>query len=61
MSSYFMLTDPTVYPDPTTFRPERWLGAIDPAMHRNYVPFTRGSRNCLGMKYAPPSPVKANE
>ncbi|KAE8311594.1 cytochrome P450 [Aspergillus transmontanensis] len=52
MSSYFMHTDPTVYPEPMTFRPERWLGAIDPAMHRNYVPFTRGSRNCLGMNLA---------
>ncbi|KAE8368484.1 cytochrome P450 [Aspergillus caelatus] len=52
MSAYFMHTVPTVYPEPMIFRPERWLGAIDPAMHRNYVPFTRGSRNCLGINLA---------
>ncbi|KAE8412288.1 cytochrome P450 [Aspergillus pseudocaelatus] len=52
MSAYFMHTDPTVYPELMIFRPERWLGAIDPAMHRNYVPFTRGSRNCLGINLA---------
>ncbi|KAF7586836.1 hypothetical protein BBP40_008244 [Aspergillus hancockii] len=52
MSAYLMHSDPTVYPEPRKFRPERWIGAIDPAMHRNYVPFCRGSRNCLGMNLA---------
>ena len=50
MSSYFMHTDPSVYEKPFEFIPERWLGDIDPAMNRNYVPFSRGSRNCLGLK-----------
>ncbi|KAI3321134.1 cytochrome P450 [Xylariaceae sp. AK1471] len=52
MSSYFMHTDPEVYPKPFEFIPERWLGAVNPLMHRNFVPFTRGSRNCLGMNLA---------
>lgn len=51
MSAYLMHSDPRVYPKPFVFIPERWLGEIDPAMHKSYVPFCRGSRNCLGMKY----------
>lgn len=51
MSAYYMHTDPEVYPEPFEFRPERWLGTcVDPRMHRNYVPFTKGSRGCLGVK-----------
>lgn len=45
-----MHTDPEVYPEPFKFIPERWLGDYDPKMNRNWVPFTRGSRNCLGIK-----------
>ncbi|RAL66217.1 hypothetical protein DID88_005889 [Monilinia fructigena] len=47
MSAYLMATDPVVYPEPDKYRPERWLGDVNPAIHRNFVPFTRGSRNCL--------------
>ncbi|KAL8948518.1 MAG: hypothetical protein Q9222_005299 [Ikaeria aurantiellina] len=36
------LRDDSVYHDPFTFGPERWLGEIDPVMLRNFVPFTRG-------------------
>ena len=50
MSCYLMHTDPSVYEKPFEFIPERWLGDIDPAMNHNYVPFSRGSRNCLGPK-----------
>ncbi|CAJ2504214.1 Uu.00g116080.m01.CDS01 [Anthostomella pinea] len=52
MSSYLMHTDTSVYEAPLEFRPERWIGDIDPAMNRNYVPFARGSRNCLGIHLA---------
>ncbi|KAL2041006.1 hypothetical protein N7G274_006464 [Stereocaulon virgatum] len=52
MSSYFMHLDPTVYPKPFEFLPERWLGDADPLMSRNLVPFSRGSRACLGMNLA---------
>lgn len=51
MSAYMMHTDTTVYPDPFTFNPERWLNDVTPAMTRNLVPFSKGGRNCLGMKY----------
>lgn len=50
MSSYFMHTDPAVYEKPFEFAPERWLGEVHPDMKRNLVAFSRGSRNCLGMK-----------
>ncbi|KAK2767551.1 hypothetical protein FQN54_003709 [Arachnomyces sp. PD_36] len=52
MSSYFQQTDPRVYPEPFAFRPERWLSNVTQDMTRNFVPFSKGSRNCLGMNLA---------
>ncbi|KAL9609843.1 MAG: hypothetical protein Q9167_005410 [Letrouitia subvulpina] len=52
MSAYFMHRDPTIFPRPMEFLPERWLSNVTPAMERNYVPFSRGSRYCLGMNLA---------
>ncbi|TRX88990.1 hypothetical protein FHL15_010112 [Xylaria flabelliformis] len=52
MSSYFMHTDPEIFPKPFDFIPERWLGSVNPLMNRNFVPFTRGSRTCLGSNLA---------
>ncbi|KAL4925707.1 uncharacterized protein BDV17DRAFT_294141 [Aspergillus undulatus] len=56
MTSIFMHDNPVVFPDPRTFRPERWLG-MDPEtrgkiMGRHFVPFSKGSRMCLGMHLA---------
>ena len=55
MTAYFQHTDPDVFPDPFVFRPERWLDLDETTskqMHRNLVPFSRGSRNCIGMHLA---------
>ncbi|KAH8746389.1 cytochrome P450 [Diaporthe sp. PMI_573] len=53
MSAYFMHTDPIVFDQPLQFRPERWLeGQVTPEMQRNYVPFSKGSRACLGASLA---------
>ncbi|KAL4791866.1 putative cytochrome P450 [Aspergillus venezuelensis] len=52
MAAYSQHMDPSVYEDPFTFKPERWLGNVDPRMNRNWVPFSRGSRNCVGMNMA---------
>ncbi|KAI1853974.1 hypothetical protein JX266_001115 [Neoarthrinium moseri] len=52
MSSYLMQSDPDVYSSPSEFIPERWIGEVTPAMNRNYVPFAKGSRNCLGIHLA---------
>ncbi|CAG5152694.1 uncharacterized protein ALTATR162_LOCUS2873 [Alternaria atra] len=49
-SAYLLHTDPTIYPDPFAFRPERWLE--NPKLTRYLFAFGRGSRNCLGMNLA---------
>lgn len=49
MSAFMMHTDSEVFSDPFKFHPERWLGDYSPRMNRNFVPFTKGSRNCLGL------------
>jgi cytochrome P450 len=49
-----VLLDPNVFDDPEEFRPERWL-PTNPnleQLNKGYQPFSRGSRMCLGMKYA---------
>ncbi|KAK6836418.1 cytochrome P450 [Apiospora arundinis] len=52
MSVGHMHLDPDVYPQPYEYIPERWLGKYDSRMSRNYVPFLRGSRSCLGSNLA---------
>lgn len=52
MSIYAMHFDPNVFPEPDVFKPERWLGQYTPQMDRNFVPFTKGSRSCLGINLA---------
>ncbi|KAK8859684.1 benzoate 4-monooxygenase cytochrome P450 [Apiospora arundinis] len=52
MSVGHMHLDPDVYPEPYEYIPERWLGRYDSRMNRNYVPFLRGSRSCLGSNLA---------
>ncbi|KAH8896133.1 putative cytochrome P450 [Thozetella sp. PMI_491] len=52
MSAYMMHTDSKVYPKPFEFIPERWLGEYDPVMNQHFIPFSKGSRNCLGMSLA---------
>ncbi|KAM5349174.1 hypothetical protein ACJ41O_008997 [Fusarium nematophilum] len=52
MSAYMMHTDAEVFPEPFEYRPERWVGAYNPLQNRSYIPFSKGSRNCLGMNFA---------
>jgi cytochrome P450 len=42
--------DPTLYPEPERFLPDRWLN-ITPSAYE-YLPFGVGSRNCIGMLFA---------
>ena len=47
-----ILLDPSIFVNPYTFSPERWLpDAPDlERINQAYVPFGRGSRMCVGMK-----------
>lgn len=52
MSMCDILNDSRCYTDPAKFDPERWLRPdSDQSYRRHFVPFSRGSRNCLGMKF----------
>ncbi|KAF9888182.1 hypothetical protein FE257_009177 [Aspergillus nanangensis] len=37
-----------IFPEPTQFRPERWLGANSRELEKYLVPFGSGSRMCIG-------------
>lgn len=48
-----MFRDPVVFSDPETFRPERFIqsNTIETNPYA-YIPFSAGSRNCIGQKFA---------
>jgi hypothetical protein len=52
-STYLLHTDPVVFPEPHTFPPERWAEASSEQkqqMRKHFAPFSKGSRQCIGMK-----------
>ncbi|KAJ5826070.1 hypothetical protein N7474_003208 [Penicillium riverlandense] len=53
-SNYFVHMDSTLFPDPGTFDPERWIRAAEKGeyLSRFIVAFTKGSRQCLGINLA---------
>jgi cytochrome P450 len=45
--------DPRFYPDPETFRPERWTEEFTRGLHKfAYLPFGIGARRCIGSLFA---------
>jgi tetraprenyl-beta-curcumene synthase len=48
--TYLMHHDPDLYPDPHTFRPERFLG--ESAQSRAWLPWGGGRKHCLGRHFA---------
>lgn len=52
-SHYFVLTDPAIFTDPHAFDPERWTRAAAKGerLDRYLVNFSKGPRNCIGLKY----------
>ncbi|OAA38537.1 Cytochrome P450 [Metarhizium rileyi] len=53
MTTYYMHMDPTVFPEPEKFNPQRWLNSDpDGLMHSYLLPFGKGSRACAGQKIA---------
>lgn len=54
MSAYDIHLDESIWgEDVFTFRPERWLGR-EKQLEKYLVSFSKGSRQCLGMKYVSP-------
>ncbi|KAF2090333.1 putative cytochrome P450 [Saccharata proteae CBS 121410] len=63
MSPRDVMADPEVFPNPTEFKPERWLDSSSDQsstttpeqrklMHKCLVPFSTGHRNCIGLELA---------
>lgn len=52
MTTILVHMDESMYPEPRRFNPDRWM---DPSPwrigNRVFVPFGKGTRNCLGMQY----------
>jgi cytochrome P450 len=42
--------NPTIYPSPTTFNPDRWLN--NPSLDKYLFSFSKGPRACIGMNLA---------
>jgi cytochrome P450 len=45
--------DPRFFPEPDSFRPERWLDGLEKRLPRGaFIPFGMGSRKCIGASFA---------
>lgn len=42
--------NPSIFPNPAEFCPERWLQPSSKDLEKYLVPFGSGSRMCIGMK-----------
>ncbi|KAL0066041.1 hypothetical protein AAF712_006869 [Marasmius tenuissimus] len=52
MSTCFVHLNPEIFPEPHTFRPERWLQEDSQKLEKYLVTFSRGPRSCVGMHFA---------
>jgi cytochrome P450 len=52
MSPYFVHMDPSIFPNPLPFEPDRWIKAAQEGVQMNkcLVNFSKGSRQCLDIK-----------
>ena len=51
-TTYFVSTDPELFPDPFAFQPERWVKSEDGERLDKYLTnFSKGTRSCVGQKY----------
>lgn len=52
MTTLAVHTDETIFPDPWTFNPERWLGPEGAARRKYQMAFSKGGRSCVGINLA---------
>lgn len=52
MSAILQHQDPEKFPNPLKFDPDRWLHNSSPAAEKYLVPFSKGTRQCLGINLA---------
>ncbi|KAF1999717.1 cytochrome P450 [Amniculicola lignicola CBS 123094] len=52
MSTHFMHLDPTIFPSPLEFRPERFLDDASRGLEKYIMPYSKGSRACIGQNLA---------
>lgn len=50
MSHVLLFQDPTIFPDPKSFKPERWIE--NPGLEKYQFAFSKGTRQCLGLNLA---------
>ncbi|RFU26472.1 hypothetical protein B7463_g9863, partial [Scytalidium lignicola] len=48
VSAYVAHRDEKIFPDPETYKPERWLGEEGKALQPYFVAFSAGARGCIG-------------
>lgn len=48
ISAYVAHRDPTVFPEPEEYRPERWLGEDAKELQAAFITFSTGARGCIG-------------
>lgn len=48
ISGYVVHRNETVFPEPETYRPERWLGEGGKELQPYFVAFSQGARGCIG-------------
>ena len=52
MSSVFIHDNPDLFPDPKTFRPERWIEPDSVRLEKYLCNFSKGTRACVGINLA---------
>ena len=58
MTPIYHQIDPDVFPNPHAFLPERWIDLEEQQrvrMERHFVPYSKGTRQCAGLKSVDPS------
>ncbi|KAF1950750.1 cytochrome P450 [Byssothecium circinans] len=54
MTTLLMHTNEELYPDPMSFKPDRWINSTSRGAPSHFAPFSRGTRICLGMQRLKP-------